>query len=555
MSSRTLSTSIALTVGLLITLALPSAAQIYTQEQLIEDVRQLAQIIEDVHPDPFLRCGGRIAFYRQVDAILSAIPDQGMTRESLGRLLRPLVASIGDSHTQIWAGYKVGWVYPRGVPLRFGIVESALYVEAVHDEEELPLVGSRLLSVEGLGLSELMDRQRRLVATENEYHVLQELSSGTLLHEAYLEELIPEWVDHSSVRVGLQLPTGEHHDLVFDLPRAVIRAYGAGSQITLPRPDESGFLFDFIDPLMSGEEVGYLRVSHLNRYREDSEVCIAVGVYDMTDEELLAIPSATETFREMVLAMEERETDTLIVDLRGNDGGDSLMSDILIYSLYGADRLRKVMTVSSASGGGVVKRYSQMYLNSRRTLTLDGLSEGRDVPLQVGDYDFSAYYADDIERFEELAADPEAILYPFQRSYPRTPTFYEELVSEEHGGRYCPENVIVLVDPGTFSSAFTMMRDLYRAGATLVGTPSGQASNVYGNALNYRLDHTGLEGIVSFSYYVEFPNDPDLGRLIPMHVPLTYEFLESTGFDPNAEMLLALDWLEQDEMEAEEEGK
>ena len=46
---------------------------------------------------------------------------------------------------------------------------------------------------------------------------------------------------------------------------------------------------------------------------------------------------------------------------------------------------------------------------------------------------------------------------------------------EELGFR--PENVLVLVTPGTFSSGFTMAKYLYLAGATLVGTPSAQAAD------------------------------------------------------------------------------
>jgi hypothetical protein len=90
-----------------------------------------------------------------------------------------------------------------------------------------------------------------------------------------------------------------------------------------------------------------------------------------------------------------------------------------------------------------------------------------------------------------------------------------------------------------------MMRYLYLAGATLVGTPSGQAANCFGNARYWRLNHTGIEGGVSSTYYFDFPNDAEMGRVLPVHYPLTYEQLASHDFDPNAEFLYALELLPQ----------
>jgi hypothetical protein len=43
----------------------------------------------------------------------------------------------------------------------------------------------------------------------------------------------------------------------------------------------------------------------------------------------------------------------------------------------------------------------------------------------------------------------------------------------------------------------------------------------------------------------DFPNDPEMGCVLPMHYLLTYERLASYGFDPNAEFLYALELLPQ----------
>lgn len=88
-----------------------------------------------------------------------------------------------------------------------------------------------------------------------------------------------------------------------------------------------------------------------------------------------------------------------------------------------------------------------------------------------------------------------------------------------------------------------MVRDLYIMGATLIGTPSGQAhSENYGNGQKFTLNNTRIDGGVSDLYQVRI-GDPNIGRILPVHYPLTYQILASYNFDPNAELLYALDLL------------
>ena len=51
------------------------------REMLIEDVRQLGDILESTHPDPYTHGGGRIAFHRRLHELLNAIPKDGMSIE------------------------------------------------------------------------------------------------------------------------------------------------------------------------------------------------------------------------------------------------------------------------------------------------------------------------------------------------------------------------------------------------------------------------------------------------------------------------------------------
>ena len=96
----------------------------------------------------------------------------------------------------------------------------------------------------------------------------------------------------------------------------------------------------------------------------------------------------------------------------------------------------------------------------------------------------------------------------------------------------------------TFSSGFNVLSGLHSLGAVTVGTPSAQPPNNFGDMLLFELRHTGIQAGVSHKWVVAFPDDPELGRCLEPQVPLTFEYLAASGFDPNTEVLLALEALQ-----------
>jgi hypothetical protein len=511
----------------------------FSRDALIEDFRQLADILKNTHPDPYIRGGGKIAFHRRLCQLLNAIPEEGMTRDEFLHLLYPFIAAVGDGHTEIWAGYRVNDSYPGGVPLRFGIVEQSLYVSGVPDEENHDLIGAFLVSVEGVQLAELCERQEQLRGTENPYHVLRLLTHLSLLYRPFMEDLLPEWEDTSRVSVELQLPSGEIEEMIFTTSKSIFNYYTPESQVTLPTTDASGFCYEFVD---AERKTAYLRVDHMLHYREAFEIWALAGSRQTTEEGRAQITSATETFRNLVVEMKEAGTETLIIDLRDNKGGHSLMADILLYFLYEKETFINAVTYTPAAGGGEIRRYSRLYFEGCPNTSIEDFNEGRGVPLIEGDYNFDDDFTGDEDKVSQLFQESETPAF-YDRWINRSSTFYTEYQSGAYGGYYHPERILVLVNPGTYSSGFTMARLLYLAGATLVGTPSAQASNCFGENIMWELGHTGIEGSVSGSYFNTFPNDPELGRILPVHYPLTYEILASYDFDPNAEYLYALEAL------------
>ena len=525
-------------------------AQVYGRQELIEDARQLLAVIEDNHPDPYFHGGGKVAFHLRFQELLRSIPADGMTVDAFTELLLPFVASVGDGHTTIWdwENARLSSMYPGGVPLRFEIVEQLLYVAAVVSHSDRELIGSILVSVEGVSVEELRARQRRRRGIDNEYGELSWLIDG-LWYGPRLTELLPEWTDGTTIRVTLQHPDGTIAEHEFRTPVYSSLLRRPAETVVIPEPGSSGFGTGFLD---DEGRVAFLRVDDMTGYREVLGRTGPTSGQDVPEDVVAATPSATEVFRQMAIDMKEAGTETLLVDLRQNPGGASLMGDILVYFLYGKDALLRVVVEPYLNGGGQIERLGPLEMRFYSPEELDEMSAEHGFPLQTGDYstlghslffeEFAVALGMTIEELVEEQGQ-----YYLGSQYDDVRVFSDEFVSGEYAGYYTPENVIVLVSAHTYSSGYTMMRFLSSAGATLVGTPSSQAANCIGEGLSWQLDHTGIRGLVAHNIYAHCPDDPERGRVWPVDVALTYGYLNSKAFDRSAEVLLALEWIEEQE--------
>ena len=73
---------------------------------------------------------------------------------------------------------------------------------------------------------------------------------------------------------------------------------------------------------------------------------------------------------------------------------------------------------------------------------------------------------------------------------------------------------------------------------------SAQVGNSFGDILRFKLNHSGLNGTVSRKYFIFFSHDPEMGKILMPHYVLPYKKLVEYNFDPNAEILFALELVE-----------
>ncbi len=516
---------------------------------LVAETRDLVHLLEAGHPDPYSFGGGKIAFHRRYQQLLDAIPDEGMSVDAYATLLLPFIARIGDGHTYV---YPPAWERAASVtfPLELDVVEQRLVVSGVRSRELKALLNARLEAVEGVGFPELVEREKQILPFENEYHNLRRLV-GSLTNVARLRLLVPEWSDQKTLRLAVLTPGN------IRLERAV--TLGAGgpliespSRVELPSTDRADFAYRFLD---DRKQTVLLRIDDMQTYRECHEhwrfyghayAELARTTYERyhgrrppadLDRVIDALPSATELFRQLVVDMKRADTKTLIIDLRECPGGVSNIAEMLMYFVYGRARTAQVLAESYQ-----IRKHSTVYYSNAPGERFEPRDEGRRTPLTIEDYDFRE------ERNYSSDADLQARLALARRELDEMaahmPTFGVEYESGAHEAYYTPANVVVLSDAGTFSSAFWMLQCFYKAGARVVGVPSGQAPNTFSDQSPYPLARTGLTLYMSSKLSVSFPRLPPDARVLVPDPLLTYEALAAHDFDPNTAVLLAVEALQ-----------
>lgn len=517
----------------------------FNQDLLVQDTRQLAQIFETAHPDPYIRRGGKIAFHRRLQDTRRAIPEDGMKVKEFYKLLLPFVAALGDGHTNILLS-QIQQPFAPGFPLGLGIVENILYITTVYDKNIKQILGAKLISLERVSFPELVKRQKSLHGWDNEYHNLSNLCRNLRTRDG-LESLLPEWKDVKNIRTRLKSYSGEEKDYIIALPEKILTdPITSSSKIQLPSVEKIDFGYDFLDVK---KKTALLRIDGMFSFRENFEYFNMMGVEWVKqyaartykkfhgasgpaklEETIAGIPSATETFRSLVIDMRRAATKTLIIDLRKNSGGNSVMGYILNYFLYGNK------ATQSQDRGYSIKKYSDFYFNEYTEDNLAKINAGRTFALIKDDYNFKG----ELNFFDKN-------LYVKKREKKNNeylkmmPSFMEEVKAGKYDGFYLPEKVLAVCSPGTCSSGYDLAVLLYKLGAILVGVPSSQAGNCFADIIMFKLNNTGIIGQVSFKYMLAFPNDPEKGCVLRPHFELTYNKLASYKFDPNAEILLALE--------------
>ena len=226
--------------------------------------------------------------------------------------LLALAALAHDAHTSISLGgtpaASLGFTL---MPVAFRWFDDGLFVIAAEDAYE-ELNAARVVAIQGQPVDQVLDRLRPVIAHEN---------------EPWFRYLAPGFVANFGVLRGLGVvPETEQPEFTFRLATGEIRkvAIGARTDAALRGPYSRTPGFNTVAARRTNE------IYWAEYWPESRTVYVAYRVC----QESPAKPIAEFT-REVIGLAQSGPVDTMIFDLRGNTGGNSLHFDRLVEGLSG----------------------------------------------------------------------------------------------------------------------------------------------------------------------------------------------------------------------------
>jgi hypothetical protein len=462
---------------------------------------------------------------------------------------------LGDPHTSVFVPVHYDDASPGGIPIYFNAVEDKLYVYGVSDDIYLPLVGHVLVSIENVPFREVAQRHAHLTGNKNNFYNVLGTLRGKLWTDFWIEQIVPEWSDKKKIRIELAHPDGQVKEFQIEIPSQIDYPLKyPETAIMMPSTKKCDFAYTFLD---DKKETALLVIKSMSGYREAFEIWQSMGrtaliqnnkgAYERANQSeppedenklIAGIPSVTEVFLELLKEMKTAGSKNLLIDLRRNSGGASTMADILTYFIYGENAL-----LTARETGNEVKKLSEHYFKLHTLENIKQMNEDKLFPLIINDYlfveDSYGWQTDISSRLQAITREL------WETRVSQMPAFEQIYDAGEYNGFYCPERIAVISSCNTFSSAFTLMERFSKAGALIIGRPSGQEPNAFGSVQEYTLNNTQIKGYISHKRFGPFPEEePDFTYVLKPDYELSYSRLKSYNFDKHADILYALDVLD-----------
>lgn len=508
----------------------------FPKSALTEDLRFLATAIESNHPDPYRGYGGRLPFHRRLERLVEDMPPEATAAEFHNHATS-LINGVEDGHSVLTPPDQKRDAEDLQLPVSLRVIGEAIFVEGVYDETDTDILGGQVTAVNGMSVEQLAER-RNLRAAENRYMECNLLATriesyaylGRLLEQSGPPASVVLTVENEGKSIERSLkPIADDGGPVETLPNQVSIPEGSGPRYRLYE-DGAGAVF------VPGDLQGY-RESFEAFMTDQPDIVdeLAPQAYERhvggdppsdRGEMVARLPSMMETLVDLVTDMAEHDTDTLVVDLRDNPGGDSTFVFHIIYVLFGWEAMAR-----SAESMSAVKRRTEKH---RERYGPPDEDEPTTADRNPADFDFG-------EQLAQRDADRSETMESLRAQLGHSDTFARIADDDTYAGYYQPPELVVLTSAKTFSSGFAGAAQLSTLGADVVGVPSGQAPISYGEAVEFCLPNTELSASVACAAFEWLP-EPSGDALVPDRelTPKRFEYYDNTG---DAALQLAFDYV------------
>lgn len=438
-------------------------AECYTAEQVRTDLNTLYATMRASHFNLYARVPQ--APYDSHLADLLAEVDGPMAKAEAHLLMQRLLAFGRVAHARTEAPLQDALAYAQAggkiLPINVRILDGRMMLDEWADPSGQLQPGSEILSINGIAVTDLYRKLRTIVSADTD-----------ALLQAQIEQALPIYLyllfgAQDRAEVEAVSPDGRRSSFeVTAVDMTTMRAFDAADPVAEPVLETGKREFRIL-----GDGIAYLRPGPFGNVAGES--ASGSQSYDPRPfEKFLA--AAFDTFRN------SRASD-LIIDLRGNSGGDNSFSDLMIARI--ADKPFRFASRFRVKASAATKaQYAKEVFEPETLMAMM-------VAAEMGAANGSIY---DVEM---------------------------PLVQPRANGRF-DGKVWVLIDRHSYSNAAVvagMIQD-YRFG-TLMGEATADLATTYGSVEHFQLPHSGISIAYPKSYMVR-PSGDRRVRGVQPDIPL-----------------------------------
>ncbi|MFA7546544.1 MAG: S41 family peptidase [Candidatus Cloacimonadaceae bacterium] len=435
-----------------------------------EDFVFFYQTLLDSHPG---FDSGQPAFYQEAVTLMEELAAVTDTLQFETKL-RAFTHLLKDGHTKI-ASYS--GESPTTYPIGLWWHESGWYVDIISKEHK-DLIGSKVISINGMDAETFMNRLMQIATGENIYLFRDQVSfylrnpaNLIALNLASPDGALHLTLERSGTQMDIVLLAAERHSLWGNIKTGITAQHNE----------------NYWGQALPDDSVYYLQFN-------------AMSVTEGTPDNPFAgwISFLNDAFS----TIDSLGIDNLVIDLRNNGGGHSTMGDILLSFCSLPDSIRYFGTSMKISD--LVLDFYQMDLNTMN----EALSSDLGYEVTESELPFTVHYN---------IGSPPLI----------KPRMLEELAP--NAGLSAPPRkfdgkLILIIGSQTYSSATDLAVLCHDNGlATLYGSPTGGKPSSYGESVGFRLPNTGISCTVSVKYFQrpDIHRDPSDSLYPDVYIPVS----------------------------------